>query len=40
MGEVRRIMSEVLDKAFDKHFQQKSENSENIEETDQRAAGL
>ena len=32
-------MSEALDKAFDKHFGQKSENPEEMRTTDQRSAG-
>ena len=37
--ELRRVMSEALYKAFDKHFGQKTENPEVMRATDQRSAG-
>ena len=38
--ELRRVMSEVLAKAFDKHFGQTPENPEEMRTTDQRSASL
>ena len=38
--ELRRVMSEALDKAFDKHFEQKPENLEEIKTSDQRSVSL
>ena len=37
--ELRRVISEALDKAFDKHFGQKPENPEEMKATGQRSAG-
>ena len=40
MEELRRIMSQALDKDFDKHFGLKPENLEEMRASDQRLAGL
>ena len=37
--ELRRVMSEALDKAFDKNIGQKPGNTEEMRATDQRSAG-
>ena len=40
LDDLRRIMSEVADKVFDKHFRQKPENVEEMRATEQRSASL
>ena len=40
LEDFRRIMSEAMDKAFEKHFDQKPENPEDLRRTKQRVASL